>query len=316
MDHRDELEVLVELARAGNMRRAAAALSISQSTLSDAVTRLETAYGAALFERDRRGSHPTVYGQVVVTAATRALSIMDEAQREIGLIKGSASGRLVIGAEPGLIEPFLVPAIARGLRRYPKIRFRLHAVDSTTLVHEVREKRIDFFFGISPDGSTTGLSLRELGIAHVVPFVRPDHPLAGYGPHSLREIMAYPIVHGPAPRWLVRRIAGELGAGASAGQTALGDAAVIVNDFGAVRAVVKQTEAVGLAVAPLLESEFAAGVFSELQLSAAQAALLQLPLLIGTLDDRALPPAALTLIAEIESVVEHVVGGGTGALTV
>lgn len=316
MNHREELEALVELAFVGNMRRAAEALGMSQSTLSDVVTRLEAAYGAVLFERDRRGSHPTVYGRVVVDAAVQALRLMEEAHREISLIKGSASGRLAIGAEAGLIEPYLTAAIARGMRRYPSLRFRLQAVDSATLVQEVREKRIDFFFGTRPDVPTAGLHLREIGITHAMPFVRPDHPLAAVAERSLGRIMAYPIVQGPGPRWAIRRIADELRAEAGGIDPAHRDAAVIVNDFGVVRAIVRETDAVGFATAEMLHAEVTSGAFVQLRLPEAQAALLQFPLLIGTLSDRALPPAAELLIAELEDVVASLAVRGAAATTV
>ena len=302
MNHREELEALTELAYAGNMRRAAEALGISQSTLSDVVTRMETAYGAPLFERDRRGSHPTVYGRVVIEAAAQALRLMDEAHREIGLIKGSAIGRLAIGAEAGLIEPYLTEAIASGLRRYPSLRFRLQALDSSTLAQELREKRIDFFFGVRPDVPTAGLQLREIGMIHALPFVRPGHPLAT-GSHSLARIMAHPIVQGPGPRWFIRRIGEELRN--EAGNDARRDAAVIVNDFGVVRAIVRETDAVGFATSAMLHAEVASGAFVPLRVPAAQARLLVLPMLIGTLVDRALPPAALELITDLEEVVKR-----------
>ncbi|MGH8596866.1 MAG: LysR family transcriptional regulator, partial [Gammaproteobacteria bacterium] len=278
-------------------------LNISQSTLSDVITRVETSYGAVLFERDRRGSHPTMYGKVVIEAALQALRLMEEAHREIGLIKGSASGRLAIGAEPGLIEPFLTSAIARGLRRYPNLRFRLQAVDSITLVQEVREKRIDFFFGIRPDVPSAGLMLREIGTIKAAPFVRPNHPLTGTGYRTLGKIMTFPIVQGPGPRWFLRRIGEELrieGGNANAAQP---DAAVIVNDFGVVRAIVRETDAVGFATSAMLQAEVANGDFVQLRLPAAQAALLQAPMMIGTLTERVLPPAAQRFIAELEEVV-------------
>jgi len=303
MNHREELEALTELAFAGNMRRAAETLNISQSTLSDVITRLEAAYGAPLFERDRRGSHPTVYGRVVIDAAAQALRLLDDAHREIGLIKGSAIGRLAIGAEAGLIEPYLTEAIASGLRRYPSLRFRLQALDSSTLAQELREKRIDFFFGVRPDVPTAGLQLREIGVIHALPFVRPGHPLAGSGLQSLGRIMVYPIVQGPGPRWFIRRIGDEVLA--EAGSEARRDAAVIVNDFGVVRAIVRETDAVGFATSAMLHTEVANGAFVPLRLPPAQARLLELPMLIGTLVERTLPPAALELIADLEAVVNR-----------
>ena len=301
MNHREELEALTELAYVGNMRRAAEALGISQSTLSDVVTRMEAAYGAPLFERDRRGSHVTVYGKVVIEAAAQALRLMDEAHREIGLIKGSASGRLAIGAEAGLIEPYLTEAIASGMLRYPSLRFRVQAQDSSTLAQELREKRIDFFFGVRPDVPTAGLQLREIGLIHALPFVRPAHPLARGGPHSLARIMAYPIVQGPGPRWFLRRVGEELRN--ESGDAARRDAAVIVNDFGVVRAIVRATDAVGFATSALLHAEVATRAFVPLRLPGAQSRVMELPMLIGTLLDRSLPPAATELIVDLEKVV-------------
>ena len=78
---------------------------------------------------------------------------------------------------------------------------------------------------------------------------------------------------------------------------------MIVNDFGVVRAIVRETDAVGFATTAMLHAEVANGAFVPLRVPAAQARLLVLPMLIGTLADRALPPAALELIADLEGVV-------------
>lgn len=302
MDHRDELETLVELARVSNMRRAAEGLGLSQSTLSECVSRLERRYGAPLFDRDRRGTRPTVYGQVVVAAAARALEMMDEAQREIGLIRGSAIGRLAIGAEPGLIEPYITEAIVRGLDRYPDLQYRLHALDSNTLVREVREKRVDFFLATRPDVPVGDLSLSEIGAVHGAPFVRRGHPLAGRKPLSLGEIMRFPIVQGPGPRWLVQRIAEQLRN--EAGDEAVRRrAVVVVNDFGVVRALVRRTDAVGFATAALLDGEAEREAFVALDMPQESREVLRNPLLVGTLQERRLPPAALALIEEVGQVV-------------
>jgi DNA-binding transcriptional LysR family regulator len=285
------------------MGKAAAALSISQSTLSDTLNRLESAYGVGLFERDRRGSRPTVYGEVVVAAAARALRTMDEAHREIGLIRGSDSGRLAIGAEPGLVEPFLALAITQSLKRHPNLRFRVRALDSSTLAEQVRGKRLDLFFGVRPDASTRGLKLREIGVVDIVPFVRPGHPLADGKPHPLHAIMAYPIVQGPGPRWLGRQIAEEIRREDAAAAATPLDAAVIVNDFGLVRALVQRTDAVGLATAPSLRDEIGNGTFVCLPLPPPRHVVHELPMVIGTLAERVLPPSVELFIETLVAIV-------------
>jgi DNA-binding transcriptional LysR family regulator len=302
MDHREELEVLIELAHAGNMRRAAESLGISQSTLSEITTRLEASYGAPLFVRDRRGSRPTVYGELVVQAAARALRIMDEAQREIGLIKSSESGRLSVGAELGLIEAYLAPAIARGLERYPKLRYRLQAADSSTLAHELREKRIDFLFGTRPDVSTRGLALRELGTARVVPVCRVGHPLAGDEPRELRDIVRFPIAQGVAQRWFLARVGEELELEGGA-RTTQRNAAVIANDVGVIRTVVAETDAIGFLPHAAVRADIARGTFARIRLTPHQQDVMTIPMVVATFEDRILPPAALALIEELENVI-------------
>ena len=48
--------------------------------------------------------------------------------------------------------------------------------------------------------------------------------------------------------------------------------------------------------------------FVTLEIPASQRDLLQLPLLIGTLRDRILPPAATALISELRTIVETITG--------
>ena len=195
MNHREELEALVELARLGNMRQAAERLGIAQSTLSECVTRLETLYGASLFERGRRGSQATVYGRIVIEAAERALRVMREAEREIGLVKGSASGRLAIGGEPGLIEPVLVPAIVQGLAAFPDLRYRVLALDSDTLVQEVRDKRLGASSACVPTPDQRP-EIEELGLSGSCPSCARS-PLSAAGPLQPRK-HALSVVQGPA----------------------------------------------------------------------------------------------------------------------
>jgi DNA-binding transcriptional LysR family regulator len=303
MNHQAELEALVELARTGNMRRAADSLGVSQSTLSEALIRIEAAYGAPLFERDRRGSRPTVYGTVVVEAAERALVALREARREIGLIKGAERGRLAIGAEPGFVEPFLAPVIAQGLARNPALRYRVQAADSSSLVTDLREKRIDFFFGVQPDIATRGVSLREIGRTQAVPFVRAGHPLAGERGVTLATLTRHPLVQGPGPRWLVRKIAEELRRELGRQDFQALQAAVVVHDFGVLRSLVRRSDAVAFASAEMLSDEIARGDFVCLELPAPQRDLMGLSMFIGTLDGRSLPPSALALIAALERAV-------------
>ena len=130
--------------------------------------------------------------------------------------------------------------------------------------------------------------MKEVGVADVIPVGRSGHPLADAGPVDLREVVRFPVAQGSAPRWLVRRVAEAIELGSSARST-LRNAAVVVNEFGVIRSVVALSDAVGFVPRESVESDIERGLFREIILSPEHRALLQVPLLIATLEDRVLP---------------------------
>jgi DNA-binding transcriptional LysR family regulator len=79
---------------------------------------------------------------------------------------------------------------------------------------------------------------------------------------------------------------------------------VIVNEFGVIRALVAQSDAIGFVPGEAVRGEIERGEFKELRLAPNQRELLMVPILIATLKDRALPPAALALMTELEAVID------------
>ena len=61
-----DLHVLMAVAQAGSMRKAAALLHTTQSAVSRSVADLEATIGAKLLDRDAQGVEPTRYGQALL----------------------------------------------------------------------------------------------------------------------------------------------------------------------------------------------------------------------------------------------------------
>ncbi|MCW0215925.1 MAG: LysR family transcriptional regulator [Pseudonocardia sp.] len=72
------LRSFVAVAECGGFHRAAAALHVSQPTVSDHVKRLESACGTALLHRAGRASRLTPAGETLLVEARRMLSIHDD----------------------------------------------------------------------------------------------------------------------------------------------------------------------------------------------------------------------------------------------
>ena len=68
-----QLQCAIALIDHGQFHRAAAAVGITQSGLTQNIQRLEDHYGQALFVRDRQSVSLTQYGEIVIEGARSSL---------------------------------------------------------------------------------------------------------------------------------------------------------------------------------------------------------------------------------------------------
>ncbi|GGP36340.1 LysR family transcriptional regulator [Streptomyces abikoensis] len=104
------LKVVCAIADAGSITRAAAALGVSQPSLTAQIRRIERVLGGALFARSRHGAAPTALGEFVLARARSVLPSIEAIQRESALHAGSTEGRrpLRYVATPGPLAVGLV----------------------------------------------------------------------------------------------------------------------------------------------------------------------------------------------------------------
>lgn len=77
------MRYVLEVARAGSVRAAAAALFVAPQTLSEQLRRVERSVGAPLFTRTPAGMAPTDVGKVFVAHATDAVAAFDRASEAV-----------------------------------------------------------------------------------------------------------------------------------------------------------------------------------------------------------------------------------------
>src|SRR6266436_2791028 len=70
-----DLHVLMAVAQAGSMRKAAALLNTTQPAISRSIAELENAFGVRLLDRNPQGIEPTQYGRALLR---RSLAVFDE----------------------------------------------------------------------------------------------------------------------------------------------------------------------------------------------------------------------------------------------
>lgn len=109
---------LVEaIAQAGSITKAAAALGVSQPSLTAQLQRIERRVGGPLFRRDRNGSHPTALGEVVLAHAKAVLATVHELDRSVRVQRTGTPAVTRVAATPGTITSemtTLVPEVVPG----------------------------------------------------------------------------------------------------------------------------------------------------------------------------------------------------------
>ncbi len=137
-----DLETLLAVAQAGGMRRAAEALHLSQGAVSKAISELEDTVGARLFDRNRRGVEPTVYGQALLRRGRVILDELRHGANEIQSLADPDAGELRIGVGESLAAS-LVPAVVERLhRRHPRLTVKIESGDPPVLLDHFLRQRI------------------------------------------------------------------------------------------------------------------------------------------------------------------------------
>ncbi len=297
------LRQLVALADAGTFRGAAERLGVTHSALSQSIAKLETAYGVDLFARTGRETVPTAFGQRLVDAARQAVEVIDNADREIDLMRNLAAGRLVVGADPSVSASLLAPAMTSLLNDYPHLRFTVVSASGSMASDDLKGGRFDLFVGLRPDRVSSEIETLELELPPPVVACRAGHELAGAVGVGIDDLMRFPVIGGEVPEWFLIAIQ-QAFPDTFPDLDAVRSIFLTAHDFGMIRKMLPVTDAVAMVPLDLVSDDIEAGMTSlmTLEWSPFDGAL---PGTIAWLGGRPLPPAAQALSDRIERLLER-----------
>jgi DNA-binding transcriptional LysR family regulator len=193
-----DLEVLLAVAAAGSMQRAAQRAHLTQPAISKIVRELEASFGTALFERSKRGVSLTESGRALAERAQYLLNDIESTRDELAAIDKGTVGALRIGVLP-VVESTLLPKGLQALRKIaPALRIRIEEGARAALLGSLRRGELDCVIGRldvgSPDAEFHCEGLVRLPV-RIVSGVR--HPLAQAKRITLTTLTAYPWVLPP-----------------------------------------------------------------------------------------------------------------------
>ncbi|MBS2540076.1 LysR family transcriptional regulator [Catenulispora sp. NF23] len=175
------LEILREVARRGSFAKAAAALTLTPSAVSQQIAALERSLGLPVVERSPRGVRLTEPGRIMVDAADAVTGELRDAQARIDHLVRGATGSLSVAAFTTGGQLLLPDALARLLSAHPGIDLTVQEADAVEGIALVRDGKADlaiaYHYGEGePDGASVSWSpLTRDPLSVVLP---AGHPLA------------------------------------------------------------------------------------------------------------------------------------------
>jgi DNA-binding transcriptional LysR family regulator len=188
------LTALLAISQSGSFTGAAAALAMSQSSLSHAIAEFERELGVSLLERDRHGARLTEVGMRVSAHARQALAAVDSIRAVAEDARGILTGRIRVGSIPSAAVSFLPKVIARFTRRHWGVEIVLLEEPSQgmqRLTDWLRDGTIDIALVELP---LTGLRTARILADQFCAIVPAGSALARRGKVSVRELAGEPFI--------------------------------------------------------------------------------------------------------------------------
>jgi DNA-binding transcriptional LysR family regulator len=116
-----QIEAFLEVAKAGNVSRAADALYVTQPALTARIQALEKELGETLFVRTGRGVRLTDAGRAFLPCAERVVQAIEDGRQALADLRSASAGRLMLGAAPAVSTYVLPPVLKRFTALHPRV---------------------------------------------------------------------------------------------------------------------------------------------------------------------------------------------------
>ena len=141
--HLSQYRIFYEVARCGNISRAAKELYISQPAISKAISKLEESLNTKLFSRNSRGVQLTREGSVLFQHISSAFDSINRGERELKRIHDFHIGHLRIGVSNTLCKYVLLPYLKGFVEKYPHVNISIESQSTIHTLEMLESRKID-----------------------------------------------------------------------------------------------------------------------------------------------------------------------------
>lgn len=215
------LRYFLEIAREGNMTRAAEYLHVSQPTLSKQMKELETELGKKLFRRGSNSVSLTNEGMLLRKRAEDILDMVDKTTNEFHALDDVTGGEVRIGCAESHQIKYLARVIKKFKEKYPLFRYHLSSGDTEQVTERLDRGLFDFAVIVEPPDLSkyNYIEVPDVNIWGVL--MRKDSPLS-YKEHiHMEDLLGIPLIcseqsmREDIPRWCGEKVDNLLHSGST-----------------------------------------------------------------------------------------------------
>ncbi len=177
----------------GSIRRAAAHLSVSSSSLNRKIISVEERLGVRLFERHADGVKLTSAGTVILEHCRNTIFDFQRVLTVVDDIRNLRTGNIRIATLDSLAISILPGALAEFSRSYPEMSFTVRTAQPFGICREVADGEADVGISFSNEPAP-GVRILTEKSTPIGAIMRPDHPLAERDGLDLDDLSPFQLI--------------------------------------------------------------------------------------------------------------------------
>ncbi|WP_019240288.1 MULTISPECIES: LysR family transcriptional regulator [Bacillus] len=188
------------LAKLEHYTKAAEELSMTQPSLSNAISTLESELEVRLFEKHGRNIKLTKYGKMFLPYVENSIKELEAGAKKMNEVRSHSEGLISLGYIYTLSSYFIPNLINSYMQEYPNkdIKFafeegRTREFCSASLVKDLKDEKCDLIF-ISLIPSDPEVEFICIGEQNLVALLPNDCPLARHETIDLKDIAPYSLI--------------------------------------------------------------------------------------------------------------------------
>lgn len=139
-----QLEVFIKVAESGSFSKGAEATFITQSTVSQHISALESEFGMRLLDRTGKGALPTEGGKILLERARKLMEYAKEIPVALARFKGMEEAQLNIAGSSIPGEYMIPKALPLLINRFPGVTIVLLQGDSRDVLGKLLAEEVEF----------------------------------------------------------------------------------------------------------------------------------------------------------------------------